>query len=354
MKKFLVMRIFCALILVIGLVSSSQGAAIQVTQPAFDNMSFYVYKVNDKNFPSDIYATYDDYLVYRNFKKVWYYASYENGKAVKTNYVVGSVVPSVVNIKAYKPSTSSVAPVLNTDRTNPPLPKIKIVSRSAVPEVLPVKPEVPAPISVPSNPGSSRGIPVGPQPPQVTTPGNSQQVTLPSTPQQVTVPGKSQVVANPPKVTVPEILPVDDTPKYARVVYMPPSSGLEAGNNTYTYSGQFNDDWTQNPNFMAISKWQKSVDRIGVLDSPAIPVAWKGDYPEVIYAWTGLQWEQIIPRGTRVNAATALQRNVFKLTRTTSASSLLNWTIDDTHVLSQYALMWGYEWLGQIILRRQY
>ncbi|MBQ7594873.1 MAG: hypothetical protein IJU48_11050, partial [Synergistaceae bacterium] len=141
---------------------------------------------------------------------------------------------------------------------------------------------------------------------------------------------------------------------YARVVYMPPSSGLEANSNTYTYSGQFTDDWTQNPNFMAISKWQKSVDRIGVLDSPAIPVAWKGDYPEVIYAWTGLQWEQIIPRGTRVNAATALQRNVFKLTRTTTASSLLNWTIDDTHVLSQYAVMWGYEWLGQIILWRNY
>lgn len=329
-------KIFCALILVIGLVSSSQGAAIQVTQPAFDNMSFYVYKVNDKNFPSDIYATYDDYLVYRNFKKVWYYASYENGKAVKTNYVVGSVVPSVVNIKAYKPSTSSVAPVLNTDRTNPPLPRIRIVSRSTVPEVLPVKPEVPAPISVPSNPGSSRGIPVGPAP------------------QQVTVPGKSQVVVNPPRVTVPEVLPVDETPKYARVVYMPPSSGLEANSNTYTYSGQFNDDWTQTPNFMAISKWQKSVDRIGVLDSPAIPVAWKGDYPEVIYAWTGLQWEQIIPRGTKVNAATALQRNVYKLTRTTSASNLLNWTIDDTHVLSQYAVIWGYEWLGQIILWRQY
>ena len=115
-----------------------------------------------------------------------------------------------------------------------------------------------------------------------------------------------------------------------------------------------NADWTQNSNFTAIGKWRKTVGKMGVLYRPKIPVAWKGNYPEVIYAWTGLQWRQLTPKNSHTTAVNILRREIYDLTVSANKLNRLEWTDDDSHVLAQYAAMWGYEWIGQIILGRDY
>ena len=85
----------------------------QVTQPAYHNMKFHVYK--PVNVPKDFYVTFDGYLVYRNSKGVWLYGSAEKSGIVKTDYVVGAVIPSVVKLKPYNAKISSVAPILGQE-----------------------------------------------------------------------------------------------------------------------------------------------------------------------------------------------------------------------------------------------
>ena len=133
---------------------------------------------------------------------------------------------------------------------------------------------------------------------------------------------------------------------------MPPASGLELYNQP-TLSPN-NPDWTQNSNFMAIGKWQNSIDRIGVTDGPIMPVAWKGDYPEVIYAWTGLQWRQLDAKTNHASALSTLRRGIYDLKKYSRKVKMARWTDDDVHVLSQYSVMWGYQWMGLIFLGRNY
>ena len=247
--------------------------AILVNQPAYHSMNFYVYK--PANIPNEFFATYDGYLVYKNEKEIWHYASAENNGIIKTDFVVGAVIPSVVKLKPYNAKISSVAPVLGS--------------------------------------------------PELYT--NTTQIQ---------------------KTEFPKIL----EPVSRRIVYTPPSSASELYR-PVIFSPNAT-DWTQNSNFMAIGKWQKSIDKIGVLDRPEIPVAWKGDYPEVVYAWTGLQWRQMSARGKNISALSTIRRGIYGLTVHTKKLNILSWSDDDSHVLSQYAMMWGYQWLGKIIIGREY
>ncbi len=140
--------------------------------------------------------------------------------------------------------------------------------------------------------------------------------------------------------------------KSQRAVYLPPDLYTEI------YSpGKLTPnapEWTQDSNFMAISKWQKSVNKIGVIYRANIPVAWKGDFPEVIYAWTGQNWRQLTPKTPYLTARSILRREIYDLSVFTNKLNRLRWTEDDSHVLAQYAAMWGYEWIGQIILGRDF
>ena len=258
-------KIVAALALVLGMSTCAFSAqkAIHVMQPAYRDMKFYVYK--PVNVPRDFYVTFDGYLVYRDNKGVWNYGTVEKSGILKTDYVVGSVVPSVVNLKPYNKKISSVTPVLSAE--------------------------------------SQRA-------------------------------------------------PVRQENKSARIIYMPPASGLELYNPPVLSPN--NPDWTQNSNFMAIGKWQKSVDRIGVIDQPRMPAAWMGGYPEVIYVWTGLQWRQLNAATKYTKALSTLRRGMYDVIRYARKAKMLRWTEDDTHVLSQYAVMWGYQWMGSIILGRDY
>ena len=264
MRKLFV-SVSVSALFVLGL---SEGAlcaerAIQVTQPAYHSMKFYVYK--PVNVPKDFYVTFDGYLVYKNAKGVWLYGSAEKGGITKTDFVVGAVIPSVVKLKPYNVKISSVAPILG-----------------------------------------SRGADTGTPPPQISD----------------------------------------------RIVYMPPASGL-ALYGTRELSPN-NPDWTQNSNFMAIGNWHSTVDRIGVINQPLTPVAWKSDMPEVIYAWTGLQWKQIDSKGAHLTAKSMLRRELYDISKYIRRVNMLRWTEDDTHVLSQYAVMWGYKWMGLIFLSKEY
>ena len=140
--------------------------------------------------------------------------------------------------------------------------------------------------------------------------------------------------------------------KSNRVVYMPPDMYTEI----YTPQRMSPNasDWTQNSSFMAVGKWQKSVNKMGVLYRPKIPIAWKGDFPEVVYAWNGMTWLQLASKTPGSPVRNILRREIYDLTVSTNKNNRLHWTDDDSHVLAQYAAMWGYEWTGHIILGRDY
>ena len=260
-------KIILAFAAVLGLCSGAYAAnnVLLVKQRAYDSMTFYVYI--PPKIAKAYFVTFDGYLVYNDYRGVWYYATLENGVIYRTNYVVGSVVPSTVNIKPYDKKPAVAAPILGT--------------RAA------------------------------------------ETSTLARTPSGVL------------------------QPKSSRIVYTPPMSGLTSGLPELSPN---NPDWTQNSNFMAAGKWQKSIDRMGVINNPMTAVAWKGDFPQVIYVWTGLQWRQIDAKNSYTPALTTLKWGMYNVSRFIRKVGLLNWTDDDTNVLSQYSAMWGYQWMGLILL----
>lgn len=220
------------------------AAPILISQPAYAGMQFYVYR--PYNIPVGWYATYDGYPVFRTTDGIWVYGSCVGANIVPTNYVVGSIVPSVVGL----------------------------VPWVAAPVCAPALPSPVVPVAVPA------------------------------------VPPVSSVVAAP--------------------VYIP--------------------CWVQNPNFVAIGGWGRSVDRIGVLGNPAVPVAWKGRYPDVIYAWTGRSWYQISLQEWQ-HPVDALRGKLYELACMSNRNNLV-WTDQDMNVLAQHAAVWGYRWMGQIVLAR--
>lgn len=275
-------KIFLCLIFFVLSAAASEAATPQlVNQPAYDNMNFYVYKPN--NIPREFFVTYDGFIVYKDSKGIWYYGSAENSGIIKTAYVVGSVVPSVVNLKPYDAKLSNVAPLLEKPIT--PAGKKLPPSSYAPPKAA----QAPLPVPYPyGNPGG--------------------------------------------------------------INYYPPATEIYVPDNLSPYA----EDWTQNSNFMAVRNWKGTVDRMGVLYRPRIPVAWKGECPEVIYAWTGLQWRQINARNKSDKAVTTLRREAYGLTVHVNRLNLLNWNDRDSYILSQYSMMWGYQWLGQIVIMTDY
>ncbi len=124
-----------------------------------------------------------------------------------------------------------------------------------------------------------------------------------------------------------------------------PVRQLTAGQTHSTYIP----DWTFNARFMAIGNWKGTVDRIGILHNPVIPVAWKGDHPKLIYAWTGETWYQINMQ-ENVSPARMLKREMLTLRRFLRKSNF-KWYEQDTPILSQQSKAWGYYWLGEIMPR---
>ena len=272
---------------------SSSTNSILVNQPAYHNMNFHVYKPADV--PGEYYVTYDGYLVYKADRGIWYYASNNSTGIMKTSYVVGSVIPSVVKLRPYDKNRASVAPI----------------RASAIEE------------------RSNRG--------KISIPMNST----------TTVTREVTRVETPTRQEITITMNPTATPQY-----IPPSTGTEIYNPVVLNPNAA--EWTKNSTFMAISKWQKSIDQIGVLDRPKTPVAWKGDFPEVIYVWTGQQWRQISANGRPLPAISLLRRESYALMMHVRKVQMLRWSDSDSNVLAQYSRLWGYKWLGNITTGREY
>ena len=113
--------------------------------------------------------------------------------------------------------------------------------------------------------------------------------------------------------------------------------------------------WTRNPRFLAIEKWRGSVDRVGVLNKPVVPVAWKGEHPKVIYVWTGQRWHQVLGKEEGMDRPLAeLRRKFYDLTVEVNRSEGGPWGYEDMAILARYAAAWGYRWMGQLPVVDQY
>lgn len=220
-----------------------------VAQPSYAGMQFYVYK--PYGMPKNWYATFDGYPVTKNKDGVWVYGTYAGPNLTPTNYIVGSVIPSMAGLSPYTRS-------------------VQISSISTLPQ-----------------------------------PGSGMAVRQPTTVTRVPAGG-------------------------ANSTYMP--------------------DWLFDSRFMALGNWKQSVDRIGILHKPAVPVAWSGNNPKVIYAWNGRSWYQMTAHeGQR--PVDVLKNNLYSLTRMVNHNDFV-WYEADMPVLAQQATTWGYYWMGEVVPER--
>ena len=121
---------------------------------------------------------------------------------------------------------------------------------------------------------------------------------------------------------------------------------MARGQDTSTYIP----DWTFRSDFMSIGNWKSTVDRMGVLDRPALPVAWNGARPKVIYIWTGNTWYQINMRESQTPAR-AIRQHYPEIQRLARLNNF-HWYEQDMPILAQQAKAWGYYWLGEISVTR--
>ena len=242
------------LVLTLGLFLCSNAEAkryivepLLVPQSPYAGMTFYVYR--PYNMPKDWYVTLDGYPVHKNDDGTWVYGTAEGPNLVATNYVVGSVVPSMAGIT-------------------------KWISDVQISEL--------------------------------------------------------------------RKLPNAETLEVRQKGYT--RNQMAQGQNYSTYIP----DWTFSPTFMAIGNWKGTVDRIGVVSNPAMPVAWSGNHPKVIYAWTGKGWHQINVNEARSPVSAILRE--YTLLRRLLRESGFKWYEQDMPILAQQAKAWGYYWLGEISL----
>lgn len=107
--------------------------------------------------------------------------------------------------------------------------------------------------------------------------------------------------------------------------------------------------WAVNPSFNAIGSWNRLVDRMGILDNPRVPIAWKGDHPKAIYAWTGRSWYQMTSSSLDIpeKPSEMLKDHLYSLTRMVHGNNM-RWNDSDTPLLAHQAAVWGYLWMGRL------
>lgn len=248
-EAVLIMKKFLTVIFMLVMLSAPANAKLYVTEPLlvpqspYAGMTFYVYK--PYNMPKDWYVTLDGYPVHKNSDGTWVYGTAEGPNLVATNFIVGSIIPSMAGI------TKWISDVQISELRKIPNQEMLEVRQRAF-----------------TRSEMARGE------------------------------------------------------KYS--TYMP--------------------DWTFSPTFMAIGNWKGTVDRIGVLSDPNVPVAWKGKSPQVIYAWVGNSWHQVNVKSSLKNTFLYERSKLRRLVR----DSGFKWYAQDMPVLAQQARAWGYYWMGEI------
>ncbi len=246
---------FLLAFLAVMIAASCAGAKLYVTEPLlvpqspYAGMTFYVYR--PYNMPKDWYVTLDGYPVRKNKDGTWVYGTMEGPNLVATNYVVGSVVPSMAGLTKY-------------------ISDIQVSEMRTIPES-----------------------------------------------EMIQVQQKS----------------------YTR-------SQMAQGQTHSTYIPS----WAFSPAFMGIGNWKGTVDRIGVLRDPAVPVAWKGQHPKVVYVWTGSSWYQV----QKKESQTPLQalRHDYAVIKRLVRQSGFKWYQQDMPILAEQAKKWGYYWLGEVSITK--
>ncbi len=106
--------------------------------------------------------------------------------------------------------------------------------------------------------------------------------------------------------------------------------------------------WATQSAFTSIGSWQRLVDRMGILENPRVPIAWKGHRPEALFVWTGRSWFQIKARpGSTETPSEMIKDHLYSITRMVNNNAFV-WNDADTALLANQAAVWGYLWMGRI------
>jgi hypothetical protein len=100
-------------------------------------------------------------------------------------------------------------------------------------------------------------------------------------------------------------------------------------------------------NFNEIGRWRFRVDRMGILKSPRVPVAWKGTRPYEAYFWTGKEWARVRRARLRQPFDIILYRARNDIAAVASNDGLA-WDERDTPSLAASASLMRYIWMGDI------
>lgn len=118
--------------------------------------------------------------------------------------------------------------------------------------------------------------------------------------------------------------------------------------------------WMQKERFQEISRWRHRVDRIGILEKPRVPIAWRGDRPSFIFVWTGKEWARIngrkvlirgniLGRSTTEKASSSLRRTREEIEQFLTENGFV-WYEADTPALASQAAHWRYAWADTVRL----
>jgi hypothetical protein len=104
---------------------------------------------------------------------------------------------------------------------------------------------------------------------------------------------------------------------------------------------------SSNANFYEIGRWRFRVDRMGILKTPRVPVAWKGTRPYEAYFWTGREWARIRRARLREPFDSILYRTRNDIAAVTADEGLA-WDERDTPSLAASVSLMRYMWMGDI------
>lgn len=106
--------------------------------------------------------------------------------------------------------------------------------------------------------------------------------------------------------------------------------------------------WLGNPAFMSVGAW-KHVDRMGMLEKPRLPIAWKGSSPSVLFVWTGKSWYQMNANSKEgdLKISDVLSGALYSIVRMANTNNFV-WNDSETPALANQAAIWGYEWVGRV------
>ena len=108
--------------------------------------------------------------------------------------------------------------------------------------------------------------------------------------------------------------------------------------------------WMTDPRFTAVGDFRYTVDRMGLMDEPRIPVAWKGNRPSVVYAWTGDGWFTLRPEETESPQDVLGRSRPLLLART----QMTGWVLgrESEQYLPVQVRSWRFQWMGTILTPR--